>query len=238
MRKLQSMTVLAVAGLLGSATLPAAAQSPQKGGGTIVCWKDKSGKTIGCGDKVPPEYQDNATREFNKRGITVKQTEQALTPEQKAAQEAQAERKKIEAQKREEGKRRDRALLDSFTNENEIDLKRNRDIQQIEVNISVQQTNLKNTTDRQNETRGKINQLKKENKPVPAPLQEDYDRLEGEKSKIQAQILQKRKEIVGKNEEYDAMKKRFIELKGGAPAAPAAPTPAPAAVPAPAPAKK
>ena len=40
---------------------------------------------MGCGDKVPPEYQDNANKVLNDRGITVKQTDQALTPEQRAA---------------------------------------------------------------------------------------------------------------------------------------------------------
>ena len=32
----------------------------------IVCWKDKAGKVVGCGDTVPPEYQDNATKELDK----------------------------------------------------------------------------------------------------------------------------------------------------------------------------
>ena len=62
-----------------------AAGAAQAQSGKIVCWKDKAGKTVGCGDKVPPEYQDNATSELNKRGVTVKQTEAALTPEQKKA---------------------------------------------------------------------------------------------------------------------------------------------------------
>lgn len=232
MRKFHSMIVFAVVfGLAAGSVL-----AQQKGAGGIVCWKDKSGKVIGCGDKVPPEYQDNANKVLNQRGVTVNQTEPALTPEQKQAQAVATEQKKADAQKREEDRRRDRALLDSFSNEKEIDLKRNRDIQQIEVNISAQQTNLKNVTERQNETRGKIDVIKKESKPVPATLQEEFDRWEGEKSKIQAQILQKRKEIVERNQEYDAMKKRFMELKGITPAAatPAAAAPAPA----PAPAKK
>ena len=55
--------------------------------------KDKAGKTVGCGDKVPPEYQDNAQQELNKRGMTVKQTDAALTPQQLQAQAAEAERK-------------------------------------------------------------------------------------------------------------------------------------------------
>jgi len=210
-----------------------------KGSGTgIVCWKNKAGKTVGCGDKVPPEYQDNAQQELNKRGMTVKQTEAALTPEQRQVQAAEAERKRVEDQKRIEEKRRDRALLDSFTTEKEIDLKRTRDIQQIEVNISAQQSNLKNTTDRLNEIKTKMDQLKRLNKPVPDALQDDATRFETEKTKIQAQILQKRREIVDRNQEYDEMKRRFMELKGVTtatappPAAPIAPAPAAAGGPA------
>ena len=33
--------------------MPQSAQAQSKG--KIVCWKDKSGKVMGCGDTVPPE---------------------------------------------------------------------------------------------------------------------------------------------------------------------------------------
>ena len=47
------MSAAALLGLaLAIAAGPVLAQS--KGGGKIVCWKDKSGKTVGCGDRVPP----------------------------------------------------------------------------------------------------------------------------------------------------------------------------------------
>lgn len=227
MRNLPLYGSLALATVLALNAGLASAQP--KGPATgIVCWKNKAGKTVGCGDKVPPEYQDNAQQELNKRGMTVKQTDAALTAEQRQAQAAEAEQKKAAELKRAEEKRRDRALLDSFTTEKEIDLKRSRDIQQIEVNISAQQTNLKNTSDRLNEIKTKIDQLKRQSKPVPDQLNDDQTRFETEKSRIQAQILQKRKEIVERNQEYDEMKKRFLELKGGAPAAAAAPAPAPA----------
>lgn len=192
------------------------AQPQEKGGSNIVCWKDKAGKTIGCGDKVPLEYQDNASRELNKRGMTVRQTEAALTPEQRQAQAAEAQRKRLLEQKMEDEKRRDRALLDSFTTEKEIDLKRTRDIQQIEINIAAQQTNLKNISDRQTEVKTRIDNITRLQKPVPAQLQDDLERLAREKTKTQAQILEKRKEIVERNLEYEAMKTRFMQLKGAA----------------------
>src|SRR3954469_18168241 len=218
-------TTLLISILLTVASLAAEAQAPGSGG-NIVCWKDKAGKTIGCGDKVPPEYQDNATRELNKRGVTVNSSDPALTPEQKKAQEAAAERKAAENVVAAEQKRRDKALLDTFTTAKEIDLKRNRDIQLIESNIEAQQTNLKNANDRQADARVKIEQFKKENKPAPQPVQEEYDRAEAAKAKIQAQITQKRKDIVDLNLQYDELKKRFMELTGPAPGAPTRATPA------------
>ena len=92
---------------------------------------------------MPPEYQDNAASTLNKRGEMVNQGEASMSAEQRKAQQADAEKKKQEEQQRAEEKRKDRALLDSFTNEKEIDLKRARDIQQIEVNIAAQQSLVK-----------------------------------------------------------------------------------------------
>ncbi|MDB5810319.1 MAG: hypothetical protein JWN94_2441 [Betaproteobacteria bacterium] len=186
----------------------------QDKGGKIVCWKDKAGKTVGCGDKVPIEYRDNAQQELNKGGVTVKESDAALTPAQKKAIQDEADRKKADGAREAEIKRKDKALLDTFTTAREIDLKRNRDIQLIESNIEAQQTNLKNANDRQADARNKIDQYKKENKPAPAAVQEEFDRAETGKAKIQAQITQKRKDIVDLNVQYDELKKRFIELTG------------------------
>ena len=140
MRTIQAITTLTAAALLALAAAPVSAQ-PKAGG--LVCWKDKAGKTVGCGDKVPPEYQDNATGTLNKRGEIVNQGEASMSAEQRKAQQADAEKKKQEEAQRAEEKRKDRALLDSFSNEKEIDLKRARDIQQLEVNIAAQQSLIK-----------------------------------------------------------------------------------------------
>ena len=74
---------------------------------------------------------------------------------------------------------------DTFSNEKEIDLKRTRDVQLIESNIETLQTNLKNADERQADARARIAQYKKRNAAVPGPLQDDFERSEGEKIKIQ-----------------------------------------------------
>lgn len=213
------------------ALLPAAlllatgvAQAQSKGSGKIICWKDKSGKVVGCGDKVPPEYQDSATKELNQRGVTIRQSDAALTAEQRKAQQAEAERKQAEDQKREEQRRSDKAILDTFTTEKEIDLKRARDAQQLELSLETLQTNLKNANDRQAEGRARIEQFRKNQKPVPPAVQAEFDRSEGDKAKIESQIAQKRKDVAALNQKYDEIKKRFAELTGAS----AKPTPQPA----------
>src|SRR5215210_6689518 len=59
---------------------------------TIVCWKDKSGKVVGCGDKVPPEYQSSATKELDSRGITRRTTESVEEANQRRLREQEAAR--------------------------------------------------------------------------------------------------------------------------------------------------
>lgn len=217
--------------VLSAALLPATsvAQAPAQGSGKIICWKDKSGKVIGCGDKVPPEYQDSATKELNQRGVTIKQSDAALTAEQRRAQQAEAERKQAEEQKREVQRRQDKAILDTYTNEKEIDRKRAHDVQQVESSIELLQTNLKNAGDRQAGARARIEQSRKNQKPVPPAVQQEFDRSEGDKTKIEGQLAQRRKEITELNQKYDETKKRFAELTGSASGSSTKSAPQPAA---------
>jgi len=211
---LASLTI-ALAMLLCASAQAQPKAAPSGTGGKIVCWKDKSGKVVGCGDKVPPEYQDSATDELNKRGITVKQTGPAPTPEQIKAQQAEAERKKVADAAKADQQRRDKALLDTFASEKEIDLKRSREIQLLQGNIETFQSNFKNAKDRQAYARSRITQLEQNKQKVPQGLQDDYDKSVTDQTKIQQQIDDKRKQIAELNQKYDEMKKRFIELKGG-----------------------
>ncbi len=204
------------------------AQAQGQSSGKIICWKDKSGKVVGCGDKVPPEFQDSATKELNQRGVTIKQSDAALTAEQRRAQQAEAQRKQAESQKKEEQRRSDKAILDTFTTEKEVDLKRARDVQQLESSIDTLQTNLRNANDRQADARSRIEQFRKNQKPAPPVVQEEFNRSEGDKAKIAGQIAQKRKEIAALNQKYDEIKKRFAELTGGTASGNAKPAPQPA----------
>src|SRR5215208_3759293 len=105
------VTFLGVAIVAGALVLPGAAEAQS---GKIVCWKDKSGKVIGCGDKVPPEFQSSATKELDSRGVTRKQTESVEEASQRRAREQEAARIRAEEEKRSLGqKRQDTALMET-----------------------------------------------------------------------------------------------------------------------------
>jgi hypothetical protein len=86
-------------------------------------------------DSLPPDAVDKANVELNTQGITVGKTEPTATPEQRRAREAEAERAKQEAKDQQEAARLDRALLDSYTSEQDIELAKSRSLRTIEQSV-------------------------------------------------------------------------------------------------------
>lgn len=89
-----------------------------------VC-TDARGRTI-TGDRPPPECADRPVRELRSDGSVRRVIEPPLTPEQKAAREAEAKRQREEAEKQRAQMRRDLALLETYASETEIEETRNR----------------------------------------------------------------------------------------------------------------
>jgi chromosome segregation ATPase len=89
-----------------------------------VC-TDARGRTI-TGDRPPPECADRSVRELRSDGSVRRVIEPPLTPEQKAAREAEAKRQREEAEKQRAQMRRDLALLETYASESEIEESRNR----------------------------------------------------------------------------------------------------------------
>jgi hypothetical protein len=219
--------------VLAMASLSAGAQS--QGGGKIVCWKDAAGKVVGCGDKVPLEYLDRGTKELDKQGNVRKTSESAEEAAKRRAQEKELALAKEEEKKRAtERRRQDEALVNTFTNEKEIDLKRDRELQALNNFITQQNGALKAANDRLAEVRKRAEVFEKDKKPLPPVVKEDLARAEREKVRVEADIANNEKAKVETTEKYAEYRKRFMELKGIAPAASAATTPASATPPVPA----
>lgn len=215
--------LLAPALALALAALAAGDAPAQK----IVCWKDKAGKVVGCGDTVPPEYQDNATKELDKRGVTRKTTE---TAEERARREADEKRTQAQraddAKRAAEQRRQDQALINTFSNEQEIDLKRDRDLQVVDGQINQLRVTHKSAAERHKDVKARIDATAKTGKPATDALKDEFARAQADLDKAELGIVTREKEKEDIRKKYADMKDRYRQLRGGGPAPTTAAAPA------------
>ena len=203
--------MLFCAGLLFVAVAPGHAQK-------IVCWKDKSGKVVGCGDRIPPEFQQYESKTLDKRGIT-----RGVTMSEAEATHLREEEKRKAALKAEEDqriaeqRRQDAALVQTYISAQEIDVRRDRELQVVDLQITQLQTSLKNATEALAAQQKRHDNFAKRNTPVPDAVRDDLTRAAEEKNRAAERIADKEKEKTTIRERYAAQKARYTELKGRPP---------------------
>lgn len=202
---IKSRFLLSCAALLAMFSLSAEAK--------LYKWVDNNGTTH-YGETIPPEYAnkkavtlDNGRigdredkRSTSKKGDSENTGD--LTEEQKA---------KIET------KRKDNALLNTYSNEKEIDLARDRNLLQVEARVNSFTTLLKSAQDTLDGLHQESDGLVAKGRKIPQSLTEDL--VEGE-----ALVAKRKKDLDISQQEMDAVKaryegdkKRYRELKGLAP---------------------
>jgi hypothetical protein len=191
-------------------TLPAAYAAQ----GKIVCWKDAAGKVIGCGDKVPPEFQNSATKQLDARGVTRGTTESVEEANRRRQKEQEAARVKADDQRKSvEQTRHDRALLETYSNENEIDLKRDRDLQVLDLQIEQLGMSLKNATQRHEDAAARLQAAEKSSKAVSPQLKNELARSGTDKERFEKGIQAKNQEKEDLRALYAEQRRRYIELR-------------------------
>jgi len=178
-------------------------------------WVDEHGVTH-YGDSIPLEYRDRANIEMNKRGVILKKNDPALTVEERKAKEAELAKQRKQAT---EQKRKDTILMNTYSSVEEIDLARDRNLQQIELiikNIQEQKKAVQADLDARRDLAEAYSQV---NKPVPEGLLQDVEALEKNKQDLETAIAQKRKAADEIRARFEQDKRRYIELTQSAPAA-------------------
>ena len=181
-------------------------------------WVDEKGQ-VQYGDRIPPQFQNQKSEELNKRGIVTKKGEAPPTPEQLQAKADADARARIDKAKEAEQKRRDNALLSTFTNEKEIDLKRDRELKVVEGSKDTIRLSLKQVGERIAEMRkspaaaAPKDKAGKDAKKGANPAVDDLARAEADRLKLEEQLADKDKEMVAIRAEYEEQKRRYIELK-------------------------
>lgn len=192
----------------------------------IICWKDAAGKVIGCGDRVPPEFQKNETKRLDERGITrgtsVSAEEAARLKEE---EKKKAALKAAEDQRLAEQKRQDTALINTYTSAKEIDRRGERELQVVDLQIQQLKNAVKGSVDAHNAQKSRYASFEKRGK-IPDNVKDDLKRAADEENRIKARIAGKEKDKERIAASYAQQKARFIELRGGPPAAPVASKPA------------
>ena len=175
-------------------------------------WVDDNGVTH-YGETIPPEYAGKERSELNQSGRIVEKRKVQSAEERRASAEAEA-KKRVDDNAALERKRHDTSLVNTFSNEKEIDLARNRSLQQIA-------TRLDSINSQQKKVEANIATLQKEadsyklsGKPIPSSLEEDLKGSHVRLSKLQQDMDKALAEKAAIDARYDADKVRYKELTG------------------------
>jgi hypothetical protein len=198
------------------ALLTGVATAASDTGRKLYRWVDKTG-LVHYGDSIPPEYAEQDRDVLNKHGVAVGREEGIVTPEEANAKAAADQAAKdIRLQKQ-----RDRTLLQIYQSEEEIEVLRDRRLELIEAQLTIQQQSLANL-------RARHAQLEKQGSrflprsmepgaaPIPDELRLDLQRSASDIATQEQNLERKRLERATIRATFGADIERFKELRAGA----------------------
>jgi chromosome segregation ATPase len=197
---------------------------------------DETGKTI-FGDTPPSACAGNAPiYELSKSGTVLRRIEPTPTAEQLRERQDEAKRRKDEQAAALDQKRKDMALLNSFSNARDFDVARDRNIEPVKARISGAEQRIKEIDKREKDLgeqmefyKGGKAKSKRADTANPADDQTtawyrgEIDRAHRDRTTLTESIARYKKEIEEINVKFDHDKKRWTTLKSGAGKLPAEP---------------
>lgn len=198
--------------LCGLAALGAAV-FPSLAGARMYKCTDPQGRVYYT-DKLTPDCVQQGTQEMNKRGIVVREYEAGQVPGGKPAKREEPKVRPEEAREAIEQARRDRALLATYANEKEIDLARDRTLQQAELALASLKAREKSAAEKAARLKADAARFTGQGKPLPEWLGEELAHAERELTALQAQVASKEEEREAIRARFEADKARYRALKG------------------------
>ena len=179
-------------------------------GAGMYRWVDGSGR-VHYGDTLPPTYQKSGAAEMNKQGDIIKRTQSEA--ERKAEAARQAEQNRIQQEQKVQAQR-DRALTQTYTNEAEIDLARDRALENYKLQIKGAELRASAVEANLADLRSRIAGIEKSGRKAGSGLQEQLDQAVRESEELKRTIQNNQAAMVQVREKYAADKARFLELTG------------------------
>lgn len=178
------------------------------------------------GDIPPAGCANVVMYEINRNGTVLRKIDPTPTPEQVKARLEEFERKKEIDRAAGDQKRKDMALLNTYSSERELEVTRERNIEPIRGRIKSSTERLAAVEKRLKEIQDEMEFYKAgksraardgkdsgKSREAPHSLLAELDRIQAEKQALHASIASQEKEIEGVNSRFEADRKRWLALK-------------------------
>jgi hypothetical protein len=173
-------------------------------------WVDDNGVTH-YGETIPPEYANRGAKQLDKGRLTDRDEKFKTSTKGPAPKEVVEDKATIDA------RRRDQALLSTYSNEQEIDLSRDRNLLQVEARVNSYATMLKSAQDSLAELHKESDGITRQGRKIPVSLTQDIADAEALVVKRQKELDASKKDVDAVKARYEADKLRYRELKNKAP---------------------
>jgi len=175
-------------------------------------WVDKNGTTH-YGETIPPEYADRDRAELSESGRTTKITK-VLSPAELKAQRL-AEQKEIAEKKAAlEQQRHDKMLTSTYSNVKEINLARNRSLQQVKARITNHKSQIEMTNKNLLGLQKELETYTNTKREIPEPLHDDIKRAKARINKLKKNLDKSLAEKAAVEARYNSDEVRYRELTG------------------------
>jgi len=203
--RIRQLSAIGLCAIVALSVMPAQA-------GKLKKWIDENGQ-VQYGDHIPARYAKQSVQTLNSQGVVVETRAAAKTPEQIAEEQRLAAIKAEQERKQREQQRKDRILLDTFTNEDEMILTRDGKIEAIEAVIRVTNGRIAKIRQRLSAYKKRAANMERSGKPVPESLTRHIGESRNQIQQNIAYIDNRRLEQQAIREKFEADIKRFRELK-------------------------
>lgn len=225
--------LLCVAVMIAVVAAGAASAQSKKSGTKLYRWVDKQGK-VHYDDALPPEAVDQARREFDaKTGTVTGSVDRALTPEERAQQEAELKAAEEAASLAGEQKRQEEIMLASYATEADLSRSYGERIALLKMTLESTDISIRSLRENLASMLSQASDAELEGRKVTDDRVKTIRELHAEKIKQQAFQVNRRIELVALNTEYERMLARYRELRNPSPAPPVPPASTPPEQPAP-----
>ena len=163
----------------------------------------------------PPECLGRDTQELNKSGTLIRKNPAVipLTPAQEQAREAERRKKLEDEERSREERRKNLALLNTYSSEKDIEDARTRALAEAQGGIEDTERSIAGAQKRRQELESEKEFYVK--KPMPFKLKKEIANNEIQIRNQTVLLDAKKKEISRINAKYDADRRRYVELTGG-----------------------